>query len=182
MTMFGRYEADEGRHPITYLRYHAAREELLQCATMVAEDLGYYKARALSCDDLIAMSQADDTSDLSPQALRRFRRTDLALEITDDDGAIHYAAVVIGFNAEPDAIDRALTNARLLARFTGRNAIPAIAVGRDYPDFTESALAGERPVLLDTGGGELVYLTQLLERDIERAMAERRYERAQFGY
>ena len=181
MTLFGRYETDEGRHPITYPRYYAAREELLQCATLLALDLGYDKARALTCDELIEMSRADDTGDLSPQALRRFHRTDLALEITDHAGEIHYAAVVIGFNAEPDAIDRALTNARLMARFTGRNAIPAIAVGRDYLDLPESALAGERPVLLDTADGEPVYLTQLLERNIEIAMAERRYERAQFG-
>lgn len=181
--MVDRYDMPEGgRHRITYLRYYGAREELRDFATLVALDLGYDKGSALSADDLIAMSRAADASDLSRESLRRFWRMDLALEVADSTGEIHYAAITIAFNAEQDAIDRALANARLLARFTGRNAIAAIAVGRDYPDLPEAAQSYKYPVLLDTTGGEQVYLLQLLERYLERAMADLRYEREQLGY
>ena len=181
--MIDRYDLPEGgRHRITYLRYYSAQEELRDFDSLVALDLGYDKGRALSADDLIAMSRAADASDLSRDSRRWFRHMDLALEVSDSNGEINYAAITIAFNGEQDAIDCAIANARLLAQFTGRSAIAAIAVGRDYPDLPEAAQSYEYPVLLDTAGGEQVYLLQLLERNMERAMTDLRYEREQLGY
>ena len=106
----------------------------------------------------------------------------MALEVADENGDTRYVAVEIAFYAEQEGIDRAIANARLLERFTGRPANAAIAVGRDYRGLPQSVLKGEYPILLDSPGNEQVYLYQLNERNIERAMADRRYERRLYGY
>lgn len=106
---------------------------------------------------------------------------DLALEISEDSGDLRYFAVEIAFRAEQSGIDRALANARLLARFTGCPAHAVIAVGRDCPNLPEEILDYQYPVLLDSAGGEQVYLHQLHERNLERAEADLRYQREHYG-
>ena len=171
-----------GRHPINYFRYCHAQDELRAYAGGIAFDMGYDISRALSQAELMEIAQAADTSDLSREELRRFRRMDLALEVADEDGSIRYFAVEIAFYAEQKGINRALTNARLLARFTGRPAHAVIVVGRDYRGLPQAVLNGEYPILMDTPDTEQVYLYQLHERNIERAMADLRYDRAHYGY
>ncbi len=173
---------ERGRHPVTYLRYSAAREELQTYALRVASDVGYDEARALRLSELATLVRATDTSDLSEEDVRRFLQMDLALEVTGEDGYIRYVAVEIAFYAEQSGVDRAVANARLLERCTGRPTYACIAVGRDYRDLPPAALAYDYPVLLDTVSGVQIYLHQLNERNLERAMAERRYERRQYGY
>ena len=171
-----------GRHPINYFRYCHAQEELREQARGVAFDMGYDTSRVISQGELMEMGRASDASDLSRDELRRFRRMDLALEVVNEDGDIRYFAVEIAFYAEQKGIDRALANARLLAQFTGSSAYAVIAVGRDYRGLPQAVLAGEYPILLDTPDSEQVYLYQLNERNIERAMAELRYWRDNDGY
>ena len=171
-----------GRHPITYFRYCYAQDELRAAAAGVAFDTGYDTGRSLSYGELLEMAEGVGTSDLSREELRRFRRMDLALEVADENGDPCYLAVEIAFYAEPKGIDRAVANARLLERFTGCFASVAIAVGRDYRGLPQSVLNDEYPILLDSPGNEQVYLYQLNERNIERAMADRRYERRLYGY
>ncbi|MDE2786911.1 MAG: hypothetical protein OXL37_09640 [Chloroflexota bacterium] len=171
-----------GRHPITYFRYCHAQDELRADAGGVAFDTGYDTGRALSYGELFEMTHSVDTSNLSREELRRFWRMDLALEVADENGATRYLAVEISFYAEPKGIDRAIANARLLERFTGCPASAVIAVGRDYRGLSQSVLNGEYPILLGTPGCEQIYLYQLNERNIERAMADKRYERRLGGY
>ena len=128
------------------------------------------------------MTQSVDTSDLSREELQRFRRIDLALEVAGENGGPRYLAVEIAFYAEQEGIDRAIANARLLERFTGRPSHAVVAVGRDYRGLPQSVLNGEYPILLDSPVNGQVYLYQLNERNIERAMADRRYERRLYGY
>lgn len=170
-----------GRHPITYFRYCYAQDELRADAGGVAFDTGYNTGRALSYGELFEMTQNVVTSDLSREELRRFRRMDLALEAANENGDTRYLAVEICFYAEPKGIDRAIANARLLERFTGFPASTAIAVGRDYRGLSQSVLNGEYPILLGTPGCEQIYLYQLNERNIERAMADLRYRRKYCG-
>ena len=169
------------RHRVTYFRYVDAKEELRTYAALVASDVGYDGARALSMGELVKLARAANTCDLSPEDLRRFWHMDLALEVNDKSGDISYVAVEISFYAEQRGLDHALANAQLLERFTGRPACAAIAVGRDYRNMPETALAGHYPVWIETPGGAQVYLHQLNERNIERAMADRRYERRLYG-
>ena len=60
------------------------------------------------------MARVADDGDLSREDLQRFRRMDLALEVTGQDGALRYVAVEIAFYAEQSGIDRAVVNAKLL--------------------------------------------------------------------
>lgn len=170
-----------GRHPITYFRYCHAQDELRADAGGVAFDTGYDIGRPLSYGELFEMTHSVDTSDLSREELRRFWRMDLALEVADENGDTRYLAVEIAFYAEQDGIDRALENVRLLGRFTGRPASAVIAVGRDYRGLPQSVLNDEYPILLGTPGCEQIYLYQLNERNIERAMADLRYRRKYCG-
>lgn len=171
-----------GQHRVTHLRYWHDQEELRTDAGGVAFDTGYEKGCALSPGELLKLALAADASDLSHEELRRFRRMDLALEVTDANGNIRYIAVEIAFYAEQSGVDRAVANARQLERFSGYPAYAAIAVGRDYRGLPQAVLNGEYPILLDSPGNEQVYLYQLNERNIERAMADLRYERRQNGY
>ena len=170
-----------GRHPITYFRYCYAQDELRADAGGVAFDTGYNTGRALSYSELFKMTQNVGTSDLSREESRRFRRMDLALEVANENGGTRYLAVEIAFYAEPKEIDRAIANARLLERFTGRPSYAVIAVGRDYRGLPQDVLNGEYPILLGTPCCEQIYLYQLNERNIERAMADLRYRRKYCG-
>ena len=170
------------RHRVTWLRYYFAEEELRAYAPEVVFDVGYETGRVISNGELLKMALATDVSGLSSETLRRFRRMDLALEVSDDAGELRYFAVEIAFRAERSGIDRAIANARLLARFTGRPAHAVIAVGRDCPNLPEEALKYQYPVLLDSAAGEQVYLHQLHERNLERAEADMRYQREHYGY
>ncbi len=171
-----------GRHAVSYFRYGCAQEELRTHAAGVAFDLGYGRGRSLCPSDLIEMVRSGDPGGLSREDLRRFWRMDLALEVADSDGGTRYVAVEIAFYAEQTGIDRALDNARLLERFSGWPANAAIAVGRDYRGLPQSVLNGEYPIVLDGLGCESVYLYQLNERHLERAMADLRYLRKHDGY
>ena len=171
-----------GQHAVSYFRYCHAQEELRAHAAGVAFDLGYDKRRALAPNDLVEMVRSADSSGLSRENLRRFWRMDSALEVADNNGGIRYVAVEIAFYAEQRGIERALYNARLLERFTGCSANAAIAVGRDYRGLPQAVLNGEYPILLDSPGHEPVYLYQLNERHLERAMADLRYLRKHYGY
>ena len=143
-----------GRHRVTWLRYYFAEEELRTYAQEVVFDVGYETGRVISNGELLKMAVATDVSGLSSETLRRFRRMDLALEVSDDAGDLRYFAVEIAFRAEQSGIDRALANAgaALLARFTGCPARAVIAVGRDCPNLPEEALNYQYPVLLDSAG------------------------------
>ena len=170
-----------GLHRVTWLRYYFAEKELCTYAQEVVLDVGYETGRVIANGELLKMALATDVSDLSSETLRRFRRMDLALEISEDSGDLRYFAVEIAFRAEQSGIDRALANARLLARFTGCPAHAVIAVGRDCPNLPEEILNYQYPVLLDSAGGEQVYLHQLHERNLERAEADLRYQREHYG-
>ena len=171
-----------GQHPVDYFRYRDAREELRLHACGVAFDLGYERGRSLASGELLELAIAADLSDLSPQNLRRFRRMDLALEVDDENGGIRYIAVEIAFYAERGGIDQALANAHLLERLTDCPASAVIAVGSDYRALPQTVLDGEYPILLDSSCRESVRLYQLNERNIERVMADLRYQRQHYGH
>ena len=171
-----------GRHPITFLRHCFAQDELRSDAPGIVHDFGYAEGRELTNHELLVMTTSPDVSDLSSSVLREFRRMDLALEVSDDRGEIRYIAVEIGFRAEQRAIDRALFHACLLTRFTGQPADAAIAVGRDFPELSEEAQTGKYPVSLDTAGGQKVYLLRMIERNMERSLADLRYEKTHCGF
>ena len=109
-----------------------ARNVALEDATTIARSMGLRRTKTLSRDELWDLTDAADTTDIAPNALRSFRRADLVMEATDRAGAPCYIAVEISFTANGRDTSRAVRNAEFLTRFTGKPAHAAIAgVHRD---------------------------------------------------
>lgn len=104
-----------------------ARDVALREASIIAEDMGLQRTKTLTLDDLGALIARADTSDVSTNELRSFRRADLIIEATDQDANPCYIAVEISFAANGRDTSRALRNAGFLTRFTGKHAYSAVA-------------------------------------------------------
>ena len=121
-----------------YARTNTARE-----APGIAMAMGYKLARTLSYGDLLNLEiAAGDISDLSYGERQSFRRADLVMAVTADDETIHYIALEVSYTADERDTNRALRNAGLLTRFTGRPAHAAVASVRNVYEIQH---------LLDTG-------------------------------
>ena len=73
------------------------------------------------------MTRAEDTSDILENRIQCFRRSDLVAEASSDDGEVCYFAVEVSHTADGQDVARAVSNARLLTRFTGKRAYAAVA-------------------------------------------------------
>ena len=104
-----------------------ARNAAIREASLIAEDMGLKRTKTLTQDDLGALVARADTSGIPPNELRSFRRADLMIEATDQDGKKCYIAVEISFTVNGRDTTRALRNARFLTQFTGRRSYAAVA-------------------------------------------------------
>ena len=112
---------------LKYLKASHARNSALRSAATLARRMGLRRIRNLTEDDLLDMTYDADTSDLSDNVLDSFHLADLVMETTDADGETHYIAVEISFTADERDTGRAIRNAALLTRFTGKAARAAVA-------------------------------------------------------
>ena len=112
---------------LKYLKASHARNSALRSAATLARRMGLRRIRNLTEDDLLDMTYDADTSDLSDNVLDSFHLADLVMETTDADGETHYIAVEISFTADERDSGRAIRNAALLTRFTGKAARAAVA-------------------------------------------------------
>lgn len=104
-----------------------ARNAALEEVTDVVRERGLRRTKNLSRDDLWDLIDQADTSDIPTNELRSFRRADLIMEATDQEGATCYVAVEISCTANGRDTTRALRNAGFLTRFTGRRSYAAVA-------------------------------------------------------
>lgn len=104
-----------------------ARNVAIEDAASIARTMGLRHTRTLSRNELWDLTDAADTTDIPPNALRSFRHADLVMEATDRAGAPCYIAVEIPFTANGRDTLRAVRNAEFLTRFTGAPAHAAIA-------------------------------------------------------
>ena len=110
-----------------------ARTRAIQDARGITSDMGLEFVRTLSATDL---------SDMAGNALprdthRSFRNADMMIEAKDGTDT-HYIAMEISFTADQRDCDRAIRNAGLITRFTGRPAQAAIASVRNDRDAAEA--------------------------------------------
>ena len=112
---------------LKYLKASHARNSALRSAATLARRMGLRRIRNLTEDDLLDMTYDADTSDLSDNVLDSFHLADLVMETTDADGETHYIAVEISFTADERDTGRAIRNAALLTRFTGKAGRAAVA-------------------------------------------------------
>ena len=116
-----RIEGDMGS-----LKGEYARTRMGQDARGIAEDLGLEYIRTLSNEDLNRMAG----SSLERNVLRSFRNADLVIE--DADGTdTRFIAMEISFTADQQDCSRAIRNADLITRFTGKPARAEVASVRN---------------------------------------------------
>jgi hypothetical protein len=94
----------------------------------IAWEMGLEYVRTLSIDDLGLMAG----NSLSGDVARSFRRADLVIEATDGNETV-YIAMEISYTADSRDSGRAIRNAELITRFTGKPARAAVgSVRNDY--------------------------------------------------
>ena len=103
--------------------YDIVRED----AALIADDMGFVLERTLVRIDLRRLTEGQELSDLPRGEVRSFHRADLVMEVVDSEGNLHYIAVEASFTVNGRDSRRALRNAELLTRFTGRPSVAAVA-------------------------------------------------------
>ena len=118
---FNRIEAD-----MSSLKGEYARTRTIQDARGITSDLGMEYVRTLTIDDLNRMAG----NDLDRDVLRSFRNADLVIEAAHGVDT-RFIAMEISFTADQRDCSRAIRNADLITRFTGKPARAAVASVRN---------------------------------------------------
>ncbi len=103
-----------------------ARSAALRETPFIAGEMGFRWVKDLNTFDLWDLINSADTSEIPTNELRSFRRADLIIEATDQDGHPCYIAVEISFTVNGRDTSRALRNAEFMTRFTGKQAFSAV--------------------------------------------------------
>ncbi len=103
----------------------------------IAGDFGLEFVRVLTIADLSRMADNDLPRDIH----RSFRNADLVIEGTNETGA-SYIVVEVSYTADARDTGRAIRNAELITRFTGRPAQPVIASVRNDCTVEELIVSG----------------------------------------
>ncbi len=127
------------RQESTFLPDSLTLEVALAYSAMLADEMGLTRVRNLGYDDLRAISIAADTADVPTAAILSFRRADLVMAAVDSSGETCYIVAEVSFTVSNGDLNRAIHNAHLLNRFTGRPAYPAVA-GMDKDERIEGRL------------------------------------------
>ena len=128
----GRIENDTGT-----MKGDFARTRTVQDAPGIASDMGLEFVRTLSAGDLSEMAGNTLPRDMG----RSFRNTDLVTLATDGTD-VRYIAMEVSFTADRRDCDRAIRNAGLITRFTGKPAQAAVARVRNDREAAEAVESG----------------------------------------
>lgn len=120
-----------------------ARNVAVDNAAFLAQDMGLRLTRVLSKDDVAALMLAGDLGGAPTNALRSFRNADLVMETVDESGADCVVAVEVSYTADGRDTTRAVRNAGMLARLTGKPARAAVAGFRIDNDIRGILESGE---------------------------------------
>ena len=118
-----------------------ARTRTVQDAQSIASDMGLQFVQTLSATDLSQMAGNTLPRDVG----RSFKDADLVTRATDGTGA-RYIAMEVSFTADLRDCNRAVRNAGLIARFTGKPSQPAIASVRNDREAVESGAVYWHPL------------------------------------
>ena len=117
------------RDDVGDLKGPRAEEEAAKDIAFIAEELGLDFTRVLTRDDLLALLRAQPLPDLSGNIRNSFTKADIVAEATDQSGEMRYIAVEVSYTVNGRDTERAVRNAAILARLTGK---PARAVVAGY--------------------------------------------------
>ena len=132
-----RERADRAENDMGALKGDFARTRTVQDARNIAYDMGLEFVRTLSSDELRDMVGNTLPRDVG----RSFRNADLVIEAADGADT-RYIAMEVSFTAARRDCDRAIRNAGLIIRFTGKPAQAAVASVRNDREATESVESG----------------------------------------
>lgn len=120
-----------------------ARHAALREADLIAEENGLTFIRLVDGMQLAELARSDAAAGIATNELRSFRRADLIAECRDGTGETCYLAAEISFTVNGRDTTRAIRNAALLTRVTGRPA-RAVVAGLRYDERIRGRLqAGE---------------------------------------
>ena len=120
---FGRMEGD-----ISTFKHLYVNRQPFSDAPGIAGDFGLEFVRILNSEDLSSMAGSSLPRDLHTS----FRNADLIIECAGETG-LSYIVIEVSYTADTRDTDRAIRNAELITRFTGRPAQPVIAsIRNDY--------------------------------------------------
>ena len=112
-------------------------------ASLIALDLGLRYRKSLTSMELVSLSDAVDTTDVAANELRSFHRADVIVEGADREGERCYVAVEASYTVNGRDTARAIRNAGLLSRFTGRRSYAVVARLRRDDRIQDRVDAGE---------------------------------------
>ena len=104
-----------------------ARNAAMREADLIAEDSGLSFVRVLSDAEVAELARSRAAAGVAKNELRSFRRADLIVEGRGEAGETCYLAAEVSFTVNGRDTDRAIHNAGLLTRFTGRPARAVVA-------------------------------------------------------
>lgn len=130
---FNRMEGDMS----IFKNFYASRQPFND-AHGIAGDFGLEFVRVLTMEDLSRMGG----NSLPRDVHRSFRNADLVIEGADETGSLSYIVIEVSYTADTRDTGRAIRNAELITRFTGRPAQPVIASMRNDYEVQELIESG----------------------------------------
>ena len=94
---------------------------------LIADLLGLTLTRVLTADDLLGLLRAQTLPDLHGNVRASFLRADIVAEAVDEGGETRYIAVEASYTVNGRDTERAVRNAGILARLTGKAARAVVA-------------------------------------------------------
>ncbi len=103
------------------------RREALREVVVLSREMGMARMKRIwSFDEVDALVRSRDTTGISVDELRSFRRADAIVEAVDGHGVTNYIAVEVSFTVNGRDTTRAIRNADYMTRFTGQPCLPAV--------------------------------------------------------
>ena len=141
----GRFDNLEGRFDkmaidVGNLKGAHAKSVAISEADVIAESVGLRLTRVLAGQEISDLARRKDVTDIPRNEMLSFRRADVIMEAADPDSAVSYVAVEVSYTVNERDVERAVRNAGMLARFTGKPA-HAVVAGLRLDNRVEGAVA-----------------------------------------
>ena len=105
------------------LRGAHARNAAIEYADDITDELGLDMVRVLRGAEIRTLARSKGTKDIPANDLRSFRVADLIIESRDGKGETCFVVVEVSFTANGRDTHRAIRNAGLMSRFTGKTRV-----------------------------------------------------------
>ena len=115
------------RDDVGDLKGPRAEEEAGKDVAFIAEQLGLALTRVLTRDDLLTLLRAQPLPDLPSNVRNSFTKADIIAEAVDEAGETRYIAVEASYTVNGRDTERAVRNAGILTRLTGKPARSVVA-------------------------------------------------------